>query len=107
MRAPPVRPGGVALLASACGVQLVRLSIRIVARLRVAPRRLARGGAPRRAGAVSAATVPALRAGLIAGGPPLWFWTQRLLAGRTPAAGGIGDGVHAWTAPGSLAERGQ
>ena len=40
-----------------------------------------------------------LRAALIAGGLALWFLTQRLLAGRAPAAAGIGDRAHAWLAP--------
>jgi hypothetical protein len=40
-----------------------------------------------------------LRAALIAGGLALWFLTQRLLAGRTPETGGIGDRAHAWSAP--------
>jgi hypothetical protein len=40
-----------------------------------------------------------LRAALVAGGLALWFLTQRLLAGRTPETGGIGDRVHAWSAP--------
>jgi hypothetical protein len=48
---------------------------------------------------VSAGGVTSLRAALIAGGLGLWFLTQRLLATRLPAAGGVGDRVHAWTAP--------
>jgi hypothetical protein len=48
---------------------------------------------------VSAAAVTALRAAAIAAGLGLWFWTQRLLAGRTPAGPGIADRAHEWTAP--------
>jgi len=48
---------------------------------------------------VSLTAVTALRAVAIAAGLGLWFWTQRLLAHRAPAAAGIGDRMHAWTAP--------
>lgn len=43
--------------------------------------------------------VTGLRAAAIAAGLLLWFGTQRLLAGRAPATAGIGDRMHAWTAP--------
>ena len=45
------------------------------------------------------AAVAGLRAALIAGGLALWFLTQRLLAARAPEAAGVGDRVHAWSAP--------
>jgi hypothetical protein len=48
---------------------------------------------------VSLAAAAGLRAALIAAGLALWFLTQRLLAGRTPEAAGIGDRVHDWSAP--------
>ena len=40
-----------------------------------------------------------LRGALVAGGLALWFLTQRLLAARPPKTEGIGDRLHAWTAP--------
>ncbi len=40
-----------------------------------------------------------LRAVAIATALGLWFWTQRLLGRRAPATAGIGDRIHAWTAP--------
>lgn len=40
-----------------------------------------------------------LRGALIAVALALWFLTQRLLAKRGPEAGGIGDRLHAWSAP--------
>jgi membrane-associated phospholipid phosphatase len=46
---------------------------------------------------IGAATL--VRAGPIAAALALWFWTQRLLAQRTPPPAGVGDRVHAWTAP--------
>jgi hypothetical protein len=48
---------------------------------------------------VSLDAVTGLRAAAIAGALALWFWTQRLLAGRAPTQEGVGDRVHAWTAP--------
>lgn len=48
---------------------------------------------------MSLGAVTVLRAAAIAGGLLLWFWTQRLLAGRAPAGEGIGDRIHAWTTP--------
>ncbi len=38
------------------------------------------------------------RAGLVAVGLGLWFWTQRLIGARPWPASGIGDAVHGWTA---------
>ncbi|HEV8587013.1 MAG TPA: phosphatase PAP2-related protein [Methylomirabilota bacterium] len=38
------------------------------------------------------------RAGLVAVGLGLWFWTQRLIGARPFPARGIGDAVHDWTA---------
>lgn len=41
------------------------------------------------------------RGTVVAAGLALWFWTQSLIGSRPPATGahGIGDAVHAWTAP--------
>jgi hypothetical protein len=39
-----------------------------------------------------------IRIGIVALGLAAWFWTQRLIAGRGPAGGGVGDKIHDWTA---------
>ena len=39
------------------------------------------------------------RAGVVAVGLALWFWTQRLIGARPSPPTGIGDAVHDWTAP--------
>jgi hypothetical protein len=48
---------------------------------------------------VSFDSIAFLRAAAVAGGLALWFGTQRLLAARLPVGDGIGDRMHAWTAP--------
>jgi len=40
-----------------------------------------------------------LRAGFVAVALLLWYWTQRLIAGKAPAANRVGDRLHDWTAP--------
>jgi hypothetical protein len=44
-------------------------------------------------------TLWAVRVGLVVVGLAAWFWTQRLIGARPWPAGGIGDGLHEWTAP--------
>ena len=39
-----------------------------------------------------------LRVGIIAVALVIWFWTQRLIAGKSGSAHGIGDAVHRLTA---------
>ncbi|MGH9567690.1 MAG: phosphatase PAP2-related protein [Candidatus Angelobacter sp.] len=41
----------------------------------------------------------ALRVALTAAALVVWFWTQSLIGGRIPTASGIGDRLHALTAP--------
>jgi hypothetical protein len=38
------------------------------------------------------------RVAIVGLGLAAWFWTQRLIAGRGPAGGGVGDKIHEWTA---------
>lgn len=40
-----------------------------------------------------------VRLGLVVGALGLWFWTQRLIAGKLPAGRGVGDRLHDWSAP--------
>ena len=39
-----------------------------------------------------------LRAGVVAGGLVIWFWTQSLIARKPAAKDGLGDAVHNLTA---------
>lgn len=49
----------------------------------------------------SPARLRLVRVGIIIAGLRVWFWTQSLIGAKSPPAvsGGIGDAVHAWTAP--------
>ena len=40
-----------------------------------------------------------LRAGFVLVALLLWFWTQRLISGKTPAGNRVGDRLHDWSAP--------
>jgi hypothetical protein len=40
-----------------------------------------------------------LRVGFVAVALGLWFWTQRLIAGKAPAGNRVGDRLHDWSAP--------
>jgi PAP2 superfamily protein len=44
----------------------------------------------------------ALRVALTAAALVVWFWTQSLIGGRVPTGSGIGDRLHALTAPANL-----
>jgi hypothetical protein len=40
-----------------------------------------------------------LRVGFVAVALVLWFWTQRLIAGKAPVGNRVGDRLHDWSAP--------
>jgi PAP2 superfamily C-terminal len=40
-----------------------------------------------------------LRAGFVAAGLALWFWTQRLISRKSPSGNRVGDRLHDWTTP--------
>ena len=40
-----------------------------------------------------------LRVGFVAVALVLWFWTQRLIAGKAPTGNRLGDRLHDWSAP--------